>query len=98
MAIVSYGEFSRAFHGRLTGRVPLDVSVELTNRCPLSCVQCYNNLPVNDQKARSRELTLEEHCRILDELSDLGCLWLLYTGGEIFAHPHFLEIYTHAQR
>jgi len=99
MGTIGYGEFSRSIHGRYAGkRAPLDVSIEVTNRCPLQCVQCYNNLPVNDKEARLRELSKEEHFRILDELAELGCLWLLYTGGEIFARPDFLEIYTYAKQ
>jgi radical SAM protein with 4Fe4S-binding SPASM domain len=99
MGVVSYGDFSRVLHGRQTGpRTPLDVSIELTDRCPLRCVQCYNNLPVSDKEARSLELSKDEHFQVLDELADLGCLWLLYTGGEIFARPDFLEIYTYAKR
>jgi radical SAM protein with 4Fe4S-binding SPASM domain len=31
-------------------------------------------------------------------MSDLGCLWLLYTGGEIFARKDFLDIYTEAKK
>jgi radical SAM protein with 4Fe4S-binding SPASM domain len=53
---------------------------------------------MNDAGARRRELTLDEHKRVLDELADLGCLWLLFTGGEIFARPDFLEIYLHAKQ
>jgi radical SAM protein with 4Fe4S-binding SPASM domain len=51
-----------------------------------------------DQEARSRELNKEEHFRLLDDLANLGCLWLLYTGGEIFARKDFLEIYTYAKQ
>ena len=36
--------------------------------------------------------------RLLDEMADAGCLWLLYSGGEIFARPDFLDIYRHAKR
>ncbi|MHC4545942.1 MAG: radical SAM protein, partial [Planctomycetota bacterium] len=39
-----------------------------------------------------------EHCRILDEITAAGCLWLLYTGGEIFARKDFLDIYTYAKQ
>jgi NADPH-dependent curcumin reductase CurA len=39
---------------------------------------------MNDGGAHGRELDYDEHCRLLDELADAGCLWLLYTGGEIF--------------
>jgi radical SAM protein with 4Fe4S-binding SPASM domain len=28
----------------------------------------------------------------------MGCFWLLYTGGEIFARKDFLEIYTYAKQ
>jgi radical SAM protein with 4Fe4S-binding SPASM domain len=53
---------------------------------------------MGDKNARKEELTFEEHLRLLDELVDLGCLWLLYTGGEIFARNDFLDIYTAAKK
>ena len=76
----------------------MQVSIEVTRRCPLECQHCYNNLPMGDQDARSREMTTEEHFRMLDELVEMGCFWLLYTGGEIFARKDFLEIYTYAKK
>jgi radical SAM protein with 4Fe4S-binding SPASM domain len=94
-----YADFSRQFHAHLARhRVPADVTVEVTRRCPLACAHCYNNLPMGDQAARRGELTLDEHRRLLDELADAGTLWLLYTGGEIFARHDFLDIYTEAKR
>jgi radical SAM protein with 4Fe4S-binding SPASM domain len=48
--------------------------------------------------ARPNELTYEEHCRILDQITEAGCFWLLYTGGEVFARPDFLDIYAYAKR
>jgi len=53
---------------------------------------------MNDKDARCSELTYKEHCRILDEITEAGCLWLLYTGGEIFARKDFLDIYTYAKK
>jgi radical SAM protein with 4Fe4S-binding SPASM domain len=95
----SYGEFTRALHAKLGGRRwPASGTFEMTWRCNLSCAHCYNNLPAGDLAARRAELTREEHCRILDEVADAGCLWLLYTGGEIFARRDFLDIYTYAKR
>ena len=95
----TYGEFSSALHERFQGRrVPAEVSIEITHRCPLECQHCYNNLPMSDSDARRRELSFVEHVRLLDELVDLGCLWILYTGGEIFARKDFLEIYTEAKK
>jgi len=96
---VSYGTFSAGVHEHYSGeRVPLQVSIEVTRRCPLECLHCYNNLPMADIQAKQRELTKEEHFRILDELADLGCFWILFTGGEIFARKDFLEIYTYAKK
>jgi radical SAM protein with 4Fe4S-binding SPASM domain len=96
---LSYGAFSAGVHEHYTGeRVPLQVSIEVTRRCPLECLHCYNNLPMGDMDARQRELTKEEHFRLLDELADMGCFWILYTGGEIFARRDFLEIYTYAKK
>jgi radical SAM protein with 4Fe4S-binding SPASM domain len=96
---ISYGAFSAELHQRQGGqRAPMQVSIEVTRRCPLACRHCYNNLPMGDQDARSREMTTGEHFRMLDELVDMGCFWLLYTGGEIFARKDFLEIYTYAKQ
>ena len=95
----TYGEFSSRLHERLQDRrAPVEVSIEVTHRCPLECQHCYNNLPMSDQTARRRELSFEDHVGLLDELKDLGCFWLLYTGGEIFARKDFLDIYTEAKK
>jgi radical SAM protein with 4Fe4S-binding SPASM domain len=96
---VEYSGFSSALHERFAGkRVPMDVSIEVTRRCPLDCLHCYNNLPMGDQTARKQEMTLAEHCALLDELVAEGCMWLLYSGGEIFARKDFLDIYTEAKK
>ena len=61
---LSYGAFSADLHRRQAGeRVPLQVSIEVTRRCPLECLHCYNNLPMGDMEAKRRELTKEEHFR-----------------------------------
>ena len=95
----TYGDFSTLIHQRLQGRrAPMEVSIEMTHRCPLECQHCYNNLPMSDVEARKKEMTYDEHIRLLDELVELGCLWILYTGGEIFARKDFLDIYTEAKK
>jgi radical SAM protein with 4Fe4S-binding SPASM domain len=98
MEKISYGQFSQEFHRRTaSARIPLSGVIEVTRRCPLSCIHCYNNLPFDDRPALAGELAFDEHCRILDEITDAGCLWLLYTGGEIFARKDFLDIYRYAK-
>jgi len=99
MNVATYADLSRSIHQHYSGqRAPLEVSIEVTRRCPLECLHCYDNLPMGDLSARNRELSKEEHFKVLDELAELGCLWLLYTGGEIFARNDFLEIYTYAKK
>ena len=93
----SYTELSRALH-QPNRRTPLEVTMEMTHRCPLECQHCYNNLAMGDLAARNRELSKEEYFRLLDEITEMGCFWLLFTGGEIFARKDFLEIYTYAKK
>ena len=93
-----YGDFSTRWHERMVReRIATDAAVEVTRRCPQHCVHCYNNLPAGDLQAARGELTREEHYRILDEMAEAGCLWLLYTGGEPFVRSDFLDIYTYAK-
>jgi len=99
METVSYEDFALGISHRIAGkRIPLRGTIEVTRRCPLSCAHCYNNLPIEDQQARRTELSYEEHCRIVDEIVEAGCFWLLYTGGEIFARSDFIDIYKYAKQ
>jgi radical SAM protein with 4Fe4S-binding SPASM domain len=99
LQVESYSRFSSLIHQKYLGkRAPVEVSIEVTRRCPLECLHCYNNLPMGDQSARQAELTLEEHCKLLDQLVEAGCLWVLYTGGEIFARKDFVQIYKEAKQ
>jgi len=98
METLGYADFSLGLHRKvLDQRIPVGGAIEVTRRCPSACVHCYNRLPMGDQEAKSRELTFEEHCRILNALAEAGCLWLLFTGGEIFARKDFFDIYTYAK-
>ncbi|MGQ9647620.1 MAG: radical SAM protein [Thermodesulfobacteriota bacterium] len=97
--ILRYFDFSSEIHKKIKGRrIPIGGAIEVTRRCPLHCIHCYNNLPADDQDAKGCELTYDEHCCIIDEITEAGCLWLLFTGGEIFLRKDFLEIYTHAKK
>lgn len=94
-----YGDWSLEVHQRISGkRIPIGGSVEVTQRCNNKCIHCYNNLAAGDTKAKDTELSLEEHYRIIDDITEAGCLWLLFTGGEIFLRNDFLDIYTYAKR
>lgn len=98
MRTESYGAFSKTIHQKvLAERRPLNATIEVTRRCPLTCSHCYNNLPMADKAARDQELTYDELCRVMDETAEAGVLWLLLTGGEIFARKDFLDIYAYAK-
>ena len=67
--------------------VPLFTTLELTLRCNLHCVHCYNfdrsaPPPVTD------ELSTPEILALIDELAEAGCLELSLSGGEALLHPH----------
>ena len=99
MKIQEYPDWSMEVHERLAAlRVPLNGAIEVTQRCNNRCIHCYNNLAANDRDALHRELSYKEHCRIIDQITHAGCLWLLFTGGEIFLRKDFLDIYTYAKQ
>ena len=79
-------------------RIPFSGDVELTARCNLRCIHCYINKPDDDNDALRQELTAKQLCRIIDEIVDEGCLWLLLTGGESLIRRDFKDIYRHAKK
>ena len=95
---LGYGEFSEWLHQKVGNqRIPISGSLEVTLRCNLRCQHCY--IPGERRLSRKeRELSLGEIQRILDEITDAGCLWLLLTGGEPLLRRDFLDIYTYAKR
>lgn len=77
-----------------SGDFPITGSLELTLRCNVRCRHCYILYP----GATSGEMSTGEVKSILDRLAEKGVLFLLLTGGEIFARCDFREIYLHAKR
>ena len=96
---IGVSEFSRTLREKSGGRrIPLAGDVELTARCNLRCGHCYINRPADDGNAQRRELTGEQLCRIIDQIVDEGCLWLLLTGGEPLIRQDFKAVYLHAKK
>jgi radical SAM protein with 4Fe4S-binding SPASM domain len=96
---IPYSAFAdRMDSGLSAERTPLEGSIELTFRCNLRCAHCYVNEPSGDLWAKRQELTLAEITRIADEVVDLGCLWMLLTGGEPLLRPDFTGIYLQMKR
>lgn len=79
--------------------MPLNVTLEITLRCNLRCVHCYNfdrDLPYLPGRRREEELSDAEIFRILDEVREAGCLYLSLTGGEALVHPRVYDFCAHA--
>lgn len=95
---LKYSDFGQRLRERIAEkRVPLSGSMELTFQCNLRCKHCYLD-EVHNGIPGQQELSTEEWYDLLDQMADLGTLWLLMTGGEPFVRPDFLEIYTYAKR
>lgn len=79
--------------------IPISVTLELTLRCNLSCVHCYNfdrELPYLPGRSQRDELSDAEVHRIVDEVRAEGCLYLGLTGGEALLHPGIVDFVRHA--
>ncbi len=76
--------------------IPLGVSLELTLRCNIRCVHCYNFDRGVGRAAPDPELSLAEIRTLLGDLRRAGTLFLGLTGGEALVHPRFWEILDEA--
>lgn len=75
-----------------------EFELELTARCNNACRHCYINLPAADAEAKSKEISLEDVKRVVDEVASLGCLGCVITGGEPLLREDFSEIYLYLKR
>lgn len=78
--------------------IPVFGKLSLTYRCNLDCVHCYCNRSINDNEVKRNELTFDQWQKILDQLADKGCLWLVFTGGEPIVREDFFDLYSYARK
>lgn len=71
--------------------IPFTVLWELTHRCNLDCVMCYNRAQPEP------ELTTAQGLDVLAQLAEAGTLRLTLTGGEILARPDFFILAERAR-
>ncbi|MBT6433934.1 MAG: radical SAM protein [Deltaproteobacteria bacterium] len=82
---------------KLVGRVhPLDITIEVTQKCNLKCTHCYNF----DREQRSppnvaSELSSEKILDVIDQVVAAGCWNITFTGGEVLVHP---DLYRFIER
>lgn len=82
--------------------IPLNVSLELTLKCNIRCLHCYNfdrdtKGPACSDGEQAPELSLDEILRVLGELRQAGCLFLSLTGGEVLSSPHLFPVLDRAR-
>lgn len=72
--------------------VPFWANFELTYRCNLKCVHCYQ------EEDTSAELSTAEVFSIIDQLADAGTLHVNLIGGEALLRDDFFDIAGYARR
>jgi len=83
---------------------PLRVMFELTYRCNFKCQHCYvpmsyrKRSEVRSQRSEGKELKTKEVFSILNQLADIGCFYLGFTGGEPFLREDIIEILRYARK
>jgi radical SAM protein with 4Fe4S-binding SPASM domain len=87
--------FERFYKKVNVNRIPVSGCIELTSRCNLNCVHCYLHSGLRGGGGHA-ELSTARWMELIDQITDAGCLFLLFTGGEAILRPDFLEIYTYA--
>ncbi len=91
-----YNNFWQQIHdtARKKGTL-LRVMLELTYNCNFKCKHCY--VPQSYRKKKG-ELKTEEVFSILDQLKQIGCFYLGFTGGEPFVRKDIMDILRYAKR
>lgn len=79
---------TRVVERTIRKHIPMNVIFELTYRCNLRCKHCY----IPEPNRHLSELTTEEIEDALEQLADLRCLYLTFTGGEIFLRPDIFRL------
>ncbi|MBI4982173.1 MAG: radical SAM protein [Candidatus Omnitrophica bacterium] len=79
-------------------RIPLNAHIDLTYRCNLNCVHCYcQNLSPSFSRGQP-EMSDSEILKLIDELAEIGSLFLTLSGGEVLLHPSFFKIAEYARK
>jgi len=73
--------------------IPVYAQLELTYKCNLKCLHCYT-----DQGLKREVLSTQEVKNIIDQLVELGALYLIFTGGELFLRKDWFEIASYARQ
>lgn len=72
--------------------------IEVTNACNLRCRHCYIPFERLHNIAEGRKrLQFDEYKTLLNDLRELGCYEVVFTGGEPATFPHLITICEYAR-
>ncbi len=92
----NYNIFRQRIHKSARNKgFPLRVMFELTYQCNFKCKHCY--VP-QSYRERKGELKVKEVFSLLNQLADIGCFYLGFTGGEPFIREDIMPILWYAKR
>ena len=75
-------------------RIPYQADIEIIATCNFKCVHCY----IAPGAERDEVMSLEQAEIVFTKLAAAGTRLVLLTGGEVFTHRQFKEIYLAAKR
>ncbi len=84
----SFGHFAQITKALLTRRFPIYAQFVSTNRCLFKCAYCDG--PLN--RSGEAELNLEAVSRLADNISKLGVVFMVITGGEPLTRADLEEV------
>ena len=71
--------------------MPIKGQLALTGQCNLNCIHCFR---IN----KGPDLAISEWKLLLNEIKELGCLFVNLTGGELFARKDIYEIVSYTRK
>jgi radical SAM protein with 4Fe4S-binding SPASM domain len=72
---------------------PIDLTIEVTKKCPLNCLICSSEAGLPYKK----ELSTSQIKRIIKDAKELGTKNVCFSGGEPFEHPDIAELCMYAK-
>lgn len=89
------GEYRLIDHPRKNEiSAPLKISMNLTKKCNLKCIQCFSD----SGELKEKELTTEEIYKIFDNMYENGTFYICLGGGEPFTRKDLFEILEYGKR
>lgn len=72
------------------------VTFEMTYACNERCVHCY----AHDDSSNmvTERIPAEKYKEVLDQLYDMKCMHIAFTGGDPFMYKDFLDVYRYARK